>query len=175
MRRRCPSQIRRAKNPLRPTLVARMHSAPQRAVNGDSTGNHSAHSSLVRVQCIITIQRMGSSASLDRTELAVKPVEEVSAQLRVRNNGSVVDSVSHSKDWYGRGVDRGRASCPVAVPRCRGNRHDPLPPRSRPTRRRARHRSASGVSGEDPTGSAVEEGVLTVGRVRRPQRSEIYP
>ncbi|HSB87045.1 MAG TPA: hypothetical protein VLD86_12080, partial [Ilumatobacteraceae bacterium] len=34
---------------------------------------------------------MGSSASLDRPELSVEPGQQVSAQLRVRNSGSVVD------------------------------------------------------------------------------------
>ena len=114
---------------------------------------------------------------VDRPELAVEPGQQVSAQLRVRNNGSVVDQFTFEGLGAGAAWIEAATGSAVAVPRRRGHRHDPLPPTVF-----AEHRPGSDslirrqrdASGEDPMGSVVEEGVITVGRFA--DRSvEIYP
>ncbi len=118
---------------------------------------------------------MGSSASLDRTELAVEPGEEVSAQLRVRNNGSVVDQFTFEGLGTGAAWIEAEPAVLSLFPGAEGTVTIHFrPPKSPNTPPGPTPFGVKVVSGEDPTGSAVEEGVLTVGRFA--DRSvEIYP
>ncbi len=118
---------------------------------------------------------MGSSASLDRTELAVEPGEQVSAQLRVRNNGSVVDQFTFEGLGTGAAWIEAEPEVLSLFPGAEGTVTIHFrPPKSPNTPPGPTPFGVKVVSGEDPTGSAVEEGVLTVGRFA--DRSvEIYP
>lgn len=118
---------------------------------------------------------MGSSASLDRPELAVEPGQEVSAQLRVRNNGSVVDQFTFEGLGAGAAWIDTEPEVLSLFPGAEGtvtvHFHPPRSPNVAPG---PTPFGIKVVSGEDPTGSAVEEGVITVGRFA--DRSvELYP
>ncbi|MEO7369741.1 MAG: hypothetical protein ABIZ69_02695, partial [Ilumatobacteraceae bacterium] len=118
---------------------------------------------------------MGSSASLDRPELAVEPGQEVTAQLRVRNNGSVVDQFTF--EGLGSGATWIEAEPEVLslFPGAEGTVTIHFrPPRSPNTAPGATPFGVKVVSGEDPMGSAVEEGVITVGRFTD-RTVEIFP
>jgi hypothetical protein len=118
---------------------------------------------------------MGSSASLDRTELAVEPGQEVSAQLRVRNNGSVVDQFTFEGLGSGAAWIEAEPEVLSLFPGAEGTVTVHFrPPKSPNTAPGPTPFGIKVVSGEDPMGSAVEEGVITVGRFA--DRSvEIYP
>jgi len=108
---------------------------------------------------------MGSSASLDRPELAVEPGQEVTAQLRVRNNGSVVDQFTFEGLGTGASWIDAEPEVLSLFPGAEGT--VPIkfrPPRSSNTPPGPTPFGIKVVSGEDPAGSAVEEGVITVGR-----------
>jgi len=118
---------------------------------------------------------MGSSASLDRPELAVEPGQEVTAQLRVRNNGSVVDQFTFEGLGTGAAWIDAEPEVLSLFPGAEGTVTIRFrPPRSSNTPPGPTPFGIKVVSGEDPAGSAVEEGVITVGRFA--DRSvEIYP
>ncbi len=118
---------------------------------------------------------MGSSASLDRPELAVEPGQAVSAQLRVRNNGSVVDQFT----FEGLGAAAAWIDAEPEVlslfPGAEGTVTIHFrPPKSPNTAPGPTPFGVKVVSGEDPMGSAVEEGVITVGRFAD-RTVEIFP
>ncbi|MGZ4699609.1 MAG: COG1470 family protein [Ilumatobacteraceae bacterium] len=118
---------------------------------------------------------MGSSASLDRPELAVEPGQQVSAQLRVRNNGTVVDQFTFEGLGAGAAWIEAEPEVLSLFPGAEGTVTIHFrPPRSPNTVPGPTPFGVKVVSGEDPMGSAVEEGVITVGRFA--DRSvEIYP
>jgi hypothetical protein len=118
---------------------------------------------------------MGSSASLDRPELSVEPGQQVSAQLRVRNNGSVVDQFTFEGLGAGAAWIEAEPEVLSLFPGAEGAVTIHFrPPRSPNVAPGPTPFGVKVVSGEDPTGSAVEEGVITVGRYA--DRSvEIYP
>jgi hypothetical protein len=118
---------------------------------------------------------MGSSASLDRPDLAVEPGQEVSAQLRVRNNGSVVDQFTFEGLGTGAAWIEAEPEVLSLFPGAEGTVTIHFrPPKSPNTAPGPTPFGIKVVSGEDPMGSAVEEGVITVGRFA--DRSvEIYP
>ena len=108
---------------------------------------------------------MGSSASLDRPELAVEPGQEVTAQLRVRNNGSVVDQFTFEGLGTGAAWIDAEPDVLSLFPGAEGTVTIHFrPPRSPNTPPGPTPFGIKVVSGEDPIGSAVEEGVITVGR-----------
>ncbi|MEO8266946.1 MAG: hypothetical protein ABI706_15695, partial [Ilumatobacteraceae bacterium] len=118
---------------------------------------------------------MGSSASLDRPELAVEPGQEVSAQLRVRNNGSVVDQFTFEGLGAGAAWIEAEPEVLSLFPGAEGTVTVHFrPPKSPNTAPGPTPFGIKVVSGEDPTGSAVEEGVITVGRFAD-RTVEIYP
>lgn len=118
---------------------------------------------------------MGSSASLDRPELAVEPGQQVSAQLRVRNNGSVVDQFTFEGLGAGAAWIDTEPEVLSLFPGAEGAVTVHFrPPRSPNTAPGPTPFGVKVISAEDPTGSAVEEGVITVGRFA--DRSvELYP
>ena len=118
---------------------------------------------------------MGSSASLDRPELAVEPGQQVSAQLRVRNNGSVVDQFTFEGLGAGAAWIETEPEVLSLFPGAEGAVTVHFrPPRSPNTAPGPTPFGVKVISAEDPTGSAVEEGVITVGRFA--DRSvELYP
>ncbi|MGZ4806701.1 MAG: COG1470 family protein, partial [Ilumatobacteraceae bacterium] len=118
---------------------------------------------------------MGSSASLDRPELAVEPGQQVSAQLRVRNNGNVVDQFTFEGLGAGAAWIEAEPEVLSLFPGAEGTVTIHFrPPRSPNVAPGPTPFGVKVVSGEDPMGSAVEEGVITVGRFA--DRSvEIYP
>jgi hypothetical protein len=127
------------------------------------------------VQATRSIARMGSSASLDRSELTVEPGQEVSAQLRVRNNGSVVDQFTFAAVGDGAAwIDTEPATLSL-FPGAEGAvTVNFRPPRSPNVRPGPTPFGVKVISTEDPDGSAVEEGVITVGTFA--DRSvELYP
>jgi len=118
---------------------------------------------------------MGSSASLDRPELAVEPGQEVTAQLRVRNNGSVVDQFTFEGLGTGASWIDAEPEVLSLFPGAEGTVTIRFrPPRSSNTPPGPTPFGIKVVSGEDPGGSAVEEGVITVGRFSD-RMVEIYP
>lgn len=118
---------------------------------------------------------MGSSASLDRPELAVEPGQEVTAQLRVRNNGSVVDQFTFEGLGAGAAWIDAEPEVLSLFPGAEGTVTIHFrPPRSPSTAPGPTPFGVKVVSSEDPTGSAVEEGVITVGRFAD-RNVEIYP
>ena len=118
---------------------------------------------------------MGSSASLDRPELAVEPGQEVSAQLRVRNNGSVVDQFTFEGLGAGAAWIEAEPEVLSLFPGAEGTVTVHFrPPKSPNTAPGPTPFGIKVVSGEDPMGSAVEEGVVTVGRFAD-RTVEIYP
>ena len=118
---------------------------------------------------------MGSSASLDRPELAVEPGQEVSAQLRVRNNGSVVDQFTFEGLGTGAAWIEAEPEVLSLFPGAEGTVTIRFrPPKSPNTAPGPTPFGIKVVSGEDPMGSAVEEGVITVGRFAD-RTVEIYP
>ncbi len=118
---------------------------------------------------------MGSSASLDRPELSVEPGQEVSAQLRVRNNGSVVDQFTFQGLGAGAAWIEAEPEVLSLFPGAEGTVTIHFrPPKSPNTPPGAIPFAIKVVSGEDPTGSAVEEGVITVGRFAD-RTVELYP
>jgi hypothetical protein len=118
---------------------------------------------------------MGSSASLDRPELSVEPGQQVSAQLRVRNSGSVVDQFTFQGLGAGAAWIESEPEVLSLFPGAEGTVTIWFrPPRSPNVAPGATPFGVKVVSSEDPTGSTVEEGVITVGRYA--DRSvEIYP
>ncbi len=124
---------------------------------------------------VATIGRMGSSASLDRPELAVEPGQTVSAQLRVRNNGSVVDQFSFEGLGAGAAWIEAEPEVLSLFPGAEGTVTIHFrPPKSPNTAPGPTPFGVKVVSGEDPMGSAVEEGVITVGRFAD-RNVELYP
>ena len=118
---------------------------------------------------------MGSSASLDRPELAVEPGQQVSAQLRVRNNGSVVDQFSFEGLGAGAAWIEAEPEVLSLFPGAEGSVTIHFrPPRSPNVAPGPTPFGVKVVSSEDPTGSTVEEGVITVGRFAD-RTVEIYP
>lgn len=118
---------------------------------------------------------MGSSASLDRPELAVEPGQEVSAQLRVRNNGSVVDQFTFEGLGAGAAWIDAEPEVLSLFPGAEGTVTIHFrPPRSPNTVPGPTPFGVKVVSSEDPMGSAVEEGVITVGRFAD-RTVEIFP
>ena len=118
---------------------------------------------------------MGSSASLDRPELAVEPGQEVTAQLRVRNNGSVVDQFTFEGLGTGAAWIEAEPEVLSLFPGAEGTVTIHFrPPRSPNTPPGPTPFGIKVVSGEDPMGSAVEEGVITVGRFAD-RTVELYP
>ena len=118
---------------------------------------------------------MGSSASLDRPELAVEPGQEVTAQLRVRNNGSVVDQFTFEGLGAGAAWIEAEPEVLSLFPGAEGTVTIHFrPPKSPNTAPGATPFGVKVVSGEDPMGSAVEEGVITVGRFAD-RTVEIFP
>jgi hypothetical protein len=118
---------------------------------------------------------MGSSASLDRPELAVEPGQEVTAQLRVRNNGSVVDQFTFEGLGTGAAWIDAEPDVLSLFPGAEGTVTIHFrPPRSPNTPPGPTPFGVKVVSAEDPTGSAVEEGVITVGRFAD-RTVELYP
>ena len=126
-------------------------------------------------RAIRTIERMGSSASLDRPELAVEPGQQVTAQLRVRNNGSVVDQFTFEPLGDGAAwIDVEPATLPL-FPGAEGTVTVLFnPPRSSNVAPGPTPFGIKVVSAEDAEGSAVEEGVVTVGRFAD-RTVELYP
>ncbi|HEY7626480.1 MAG TPA: hypothetical protein VH761_05410 [Ilumatobacteraceae bacterium] len=118
---------------------------------------------------------MGSSASLDRPELAVEPGQEVSAQLRVRNSGSVVDQFSFEGLGAAAAWIEAEPEVLSLFPGAEGTVTVYFrPPRSPNVAPGPTPFGVKVVSSEDPMGSTVEEGVITVGRFA--DRSvELYP
>lgn len=122
-----------------------------------------------------TIECMGSSASLDRPELAVEPGQQVTAQLRVRNNGVVVDQFTFES--LGDGAAWIDVEPPVLslFPGAEGTVTVQFrPPRASTVSPGATPFGIKVVSAEDAGGSAVEEGVITVGRFAD-RTVELYP
>jgi hypothetical protein len=118
---------------------------------------------------------MGSSASLDRPELSVEPGQEVSAQLRVRNNGSVVDQFTFEGLGSGAAWIEAEPELLSLFPGAEGTVTIHFrPPKSPNTAPGPTPFGVKVVSAEDPTGSAVEEGVITVGRFAD-RTVELYP
>jgi hypothetical protein len=118
---------------------------------------------------------MGSSASLDRPELTVEPGQSVSAQLRVRNNGSVVDQFTFEGLGAGAAWIEAEPEVLSLFPGAEGTVTIHFrPPRSPNTVPGPTPFGVKVVSGEDPMGSAVEEGVITVGRFAD-RTVELYP
>jgi hypothetical protein len=118
---------------------------------------------------------MGSSASLDRPELAVEPGQEVTAQLRVRNNGSVVDQFTFEGLGAGAAWIEAEPDVLSLFPGAEGTVTIHFrPPKSPNTAPGPTPFGIKVVSGEDPMGSAVEEGVITVGRFAD-RTVEIFP
>ena len=118
---------------------------------------------------------MGSSASLDRPELSVEPGQEVTAQLRVRNNGSVVDQFTFEGLGAGAAWIDAEPEVLSLFPGAEGTVTVHFrPPKSPNTAPGATPFGIKVVSGEDPMGSAVEEGVITVGRFAD-RTVEIFP
>ena len=118
---------------------------------------------------------MGSSASLDRPELAVEPGQQVSAQLRVRNNGSVVDQFRFEGLGAGAAWIEAEPELLSLFPGAEGTVTIHFrPPRSPNVAPGPTPFGVKVISSEDPTGSAVEEGVITVGRFAD-RTVEIYP
>jgi hypothetical protein len=118
---------------------------------------------------------MGSSASLDRPELAVEPGQQVSAQLRVRNSGSVVDQFSFEGLGAGAAWIEAEPEVLSLFPGAEGSVTIHFrPPRSPNVAPGPTPFGVKVVSSEDPTGSTVEEGVITVGRFAD-RTVEIYP
>lgn len=118
---------------------------------------------------------MGSSASLDRPELSVEPGQQVSAQLRVRNSGSVVDQFSFEGLGAAAAWIEAEPEVLSLFPGAEGTVTIFFrPPKSPNVAPGPTPFGVKVVSSEDPTGSTVEEGVITVGRFA--DRSvEIYP
>lgn len=118
---------------------------------------------------------MGSSASLDRPELAVEPGQQVSAQLRVRNSGSVVDQFTFEGLGAAAAWIEAEPEVLSLFPGAEGTVTVFFrPPRSPHVAPGPTPFGIKVVSSEDPMGSTVEEGVITVGRFA--DRSvEIYP
>jgi hypothetical protein len=112
---------------------------------------------------------VGASVTLVTPALAVEPGQEVTAEVRVRNTGSVVDEFT--LDVLGDAAGWASADPPVLslFPGAEGNAKLVLRPRRVasttagvvPYALRARSR-------EDPAGSAVEEGTITVGAFAAP-------
>ena len=118
---------------------------------------------------------MGSSASLDRPELAVEPGQEVSAQLRVRNSGSVVDQFTFEGLGAGAAWIEAEPESLSLFPGAEGTVTIHFrPPKSPNTAPGPTPFGVKVVSSEDPMGSAVEEGVITVGRFAD-RTVELYP
>ncbi|MEP7111678.1 MAG: hypothetical protein ABI862_00290 [Ilumatobacteraceae bacterium] len=118
---------------------------------------------------------MGSSASLDRPELAVEPGQQVSAQLRVRNNGSVVDQFTFEGLGAGAAWIEAEPEVLSLFPGAEGSVTIHFrPPKSPNTAPGPTPFGIKVVSNEDPMGSAVEEGVISVGRFAD-RTVEIYP
>ncbi|MGD9997615.1 MAG: hypothetical protein AB7L17_15375 [Ilumatobacteraceae bacterium] len=118
---------------------------------------------------------MGSSASLDRPELAVEPGQQVAAQLRVRNNGSVVDQFTFESLGDGAAWIDVEPPTLSLFPGAEGTVTVQFrPPRSSNVAPGPTPFGIKVVSAEDATGSAVEEGVVTVGRFAD-RTVELYP
>lgn len=118
---------------------------------------------------------MGSSASLDRPELAVEPGQQVSAQLRVRNSGSVVDQFTFQGLGAAAAWIEAEPDVLSLFPGAEGSVTIWFrPPRSPNVAPGPTPFGVKVVSSEDAAGSTVEEGVITVGRFA--DRSvELYP
>lgn len=118
---------------------------------------------------------MGASASLDRPELAVEPGQQVSAQLRVRNNGTVVDQFGFEALGAGAAWIEVEPEFLSLFPDAEGTVTVWFrPPRSPNVAPGPTPFGIKVVSGEDPSGSTVEEGVITVGHFAD-RTVELYP
>jgi hypothetical protein len=118
---------------------------------------------------------MGASASLERAEVSVDPGTEGTVQLRVRNNGNVVDQmtfevVGTAAPWIDvepPSVSLFPGAEETVIVRFSPPRQPDIAPGPTPFGVRV-------LSHEDPEGSVVEEGVVNVGLFT--QRSiELYP
>jgi hypothetical protein len=118
---------------------------------------------------------MGASASLERAEVSVDPGTEGTVQLRVRNNGNVVDQmtfevVGTAAPWIDvepPSVSLFPGAEETVIVRFAPPRQPDVVPGPTPFGVRV-------LSHEDPEGSVVEEGVVDVGLFA--QRSiELYP
>ncbi len=112
---------------------------------------------------------MGASVTLVTPALAVDPGQEVSAEVRVRNTGSVVDEFT--LDVLGDAAGWAAAEPPVLslFPGAEGTAKLVLrPPRAASTLAGVLPYALRARSKEDPAGSAVEEGTITVGSFADP-------
>ena len=112
---------------------------------------------------------MGASVTLVTPALAVDPGQEVSAEVRVRNTGSVVDEFT--LDVLGDAAGWAAAEPPVLslFPGAEGTAKLVLrPPRAASTLAGVLPYALRARSREDPAGSAVEEGTITVGAFADP-------
>lgn len=118
---------------------------------------------------------MGASASLDRLELSVEPGQQVSAQLRVRNNGTVVDQFGFEALGAGAAWIEVEPEFLSLFPDAEGTVTVFFrPPRSPNVAPGPTPFGIKVVSSEDASGSTVEEGVITVGQFAD-RTVELYP
>ena len=118
---------------------------------------------------------MGASASLDRLELAVEPGQQVTVQLRVRNNGTVVDQFGFEALGAGAAWIEVEPEFLSLFPDAEGTVTVFFrPPRSPNVAPGPTPFGIKVVSGEDAGGSTVEEGVITVGQFAD-RTVELYP
>lgn len=108
---------------------------------------------------------MGASASLERVELSVEPGQQTSTQLRIRNNGAVVDlftfeGLGAAATW----IDVQPESVSLFPGAEETVTVNFRPPRSSSVAPGPTPFGIKVVSQEDPAGSAAEEGVITVGQ-----------
>ena len=112
---------------------------------------------------------MGASVTLVTPALAVDPGQEVTAEVRVRNTGSVVDEFT--LDVLGDAAGWAATEPPVVslFPGVEGTAKLVLrPPRLASTTAGVVPYALRARSREDPAGSAVEEGTITVGAFSEP-------
>jgi hypothetical protein len=118
---------------------------------------------------------MGASATIDQQQLSVDPGQQVSAKLRVRNNGTVVDQFTFEALGAGAAwitVEPDNVSLfpgaeETVTVMFRPPRVATTPPGPTPFGVKVNSR-------EEPDGSAVEEGVLTVGHFAE-RTVELFP
>ena len=112
---------------------------------------------------------MGASVTLVTPALAVDPGQEVTAEVRIRNTGSVVDEFT--LDVLGDAAGWASTDPPVVslFPGVEGTAKLVLrPPRLASTTAGVVPYALRARSREDPAGSAVEEGTITVGAFSEP-------
>jgi hypothetical protein len=162
------------------TNLRNSSSAPQRPLDGPARKGSERATRLPRyplsgLTCMISVVRMGASASLERAEVSVDPGSEGTVQLRVRNNGNVVDQmtfevVGNAAPWIDvepPSVSLFPGAEETVIVRFAPPRQPEVVPGPTPF-------GVKVLSHEDPEGSVVEEGVVDVGLFS--QRSlELYP